>query len=191
LELRNSNLVFLRCFLIISVLFFAGCQTVKIDSANTTKPAAVVSPVPAATKSELATTNVPTVDVPRLAGKTPEEFERIFGQAIEVKPLKEARADEFRVYRTPMHPKNLAVRFLRRRAINFALILSRKFPTAQAALREVFNIDVKDAPPRFETDQNLSEVWQGTFQGVRFQKIYAKRERPGDGFIFVFAETAP
>lgn len=175
----------LSCCLIISTFpfVFVGCKS--INEANSTQPHSLPSPT---IKSEIAQA-APIVDIPKLANKSTAEFDNIFGKPETAKSIKEPRVGEYRVYKIPNHPKGLAVRFYGGKATSFNLILSKTFPTSKAALKEVFGIDVGDAPPKIDPKEPLSEVWRGEFNGVKFAKTYAKRERENGGFIFVLAEV--
>ncbi|HEX8198358.1 MAG TPA: hypothetical protein VF571_19340 [Pyrinomonadaceae bacterium] len=176
-------------FSIFCLIFFAlvtaSCRTTQ-NSDVTVSPSPQIQPSPAIIKNE---TLQAVVDVPRLAGKSTFEVDEILGKPETVKQIKKP-AGEYRVYKIPNHPKGLAVRFYGDKAIDFNLILSAPLPTSKQSLKEVFGIDVGDAPFKIDSKEPLSEVWRGTFNGVRFAKVYAKRESENGGFIFVLAEVA-
>lgn len=130
------------------------------------------------------------VDLPKLAGKSVAEIDKILGEPKESKQIKDPTAGEYRVYQIPNHPKGLAIRFYGNRATSFNLILSQSLPTSKQTLKDAFGIEVGNLQPRIDPKEPLSEVWRGEFSGVKFAKIYAKRERENGGFIFVLAEIA-
>lgn len=167
------------------LLFAAGCQKVEVSEAVKPQP----SPTPVV-KNEVTQVSTVVVDVPTLAGKSTVEVDKILGKPEVSQQVKDPLAGEYRVYKIPNHPKGLAVRFYGDKATSFNLILSKTVPTSRQALKEIFGIDVGSAPPKIDKKEPLSEVWQGTFNGVRFSKVYAKRERENGGFIFVLAEAA-
>ena len=84
----------------------------------------------------------------------------------------------------------MAVRFYGGRAKSFNLILDRPFETSKEALKQIFGIDVGNVAPVKDPKETLSEKYQGTFGGVKFTKVSAKRGENGKGFIFVLAEVA-
>jgi hypothetical protein len=172
--------------LIFIALAAANCRTTP-NSDVTVSPSPQIQPSPAAIKNE---TWQAVVDVPRLAGKSTFEVDKILGRPEIVKLIKKPAAGEYRVYQIPNHAKGLAVRFYGDKAIDFNLILSEPLPTSKQTLKDIFGIDVGNAPFKIDSKEPLSEVWRGTFNGVRFAKIYAKRERENGGFIFVLAEVA-
>jgi hypothetical protein len=171
--------------LIFFALAAASCRTTQNNDVIVS-PSPQIQPSPAIIKNE---TQQVVVDVPRLAGKSTFEVDEILGKPETVKQIKKP-AGEYRVYKIPNHTKGLAVRFYGDKAIDFNLILSEPLPTSKQSLKEIFGIDVGDAPFKIDSKEPLSEVWRGTFNGVRFEKVYAKRERENGGFIFVLAEVA-
>lgn len=173
------------CFISAFLLFIVGCQSAEVVQTNKPQPSPTVE-----SKTARVPENTAIVDVPKLAGKSMAEVDKILGKPQRTKQIKDPLAGEYREYKIPNHPKGLAIRFYGDRATSFNLILSQTFPTSKTALREAFGVDVGDAPPKIDPKEPLSEVWQGTFNGVRFSKIYAKRERENGGFIFVLAEVA-
>jgi hypothetical protein len=176
-------------FSIFCLIFFAlvaaSCRTTP-NNEVTVSPSPQIQPSPTAIENE---TLQAVVDVPLLAGKSTFEVDRIMGKPETVKQIKKP-AGEYRVYKIPNHPKGLAVRFYGDKATDFNLILSEPLPTSKQSLKEIFGIDVGDAPLKIDSKEPLSEVWRGTFNGVRFEKVYAKRESENGGFIFVLAEVA-
>lgn len=178
---------FLNFCLIFSVFAAASCQTIRNDNAAIS-PSPSVQPSPVVKSENLPAREV--VNVPQLAYKSTSEVDKILGEPEIVKLIKAPAKGEYRVYRIPNHPKGLAIRFYGDKAIDFNLILSAPLPTSKQALKEIFGIDVGDAPFKIDPKEPLSEVWRGTFNGVRFEKVYAKRERENGGFIFVLAQVA-
>lgn len=176
-------------FSIFCLIFFAlvaaGCRTTQ-NSDVTVSPTPQIPPSPASVKNKAPQA---VVDVPQLAGKSTFEVDKIMGKPETVKQIKKP-SGEYRVYKIPNHPKGLAVRFYGDKAVDFNLILSQPLPSSKQTLQEIFGIDVGDAPFNIDLKEPLSEVWRGTFNGVRFEKVYAKRERENGGFIFVLAEAA-
>ena len=164
----------------------SGCQ-----SATETKPEnANVSAVPVQPSK---TPNVPPkseqtipIDVPKLADKPVAELDKFFGapQASE-----SSGGGEYRLYRIAGQTKGLAVRFYGGRAKSFNLILDKPVSTSKAALKQIFNIDVGNSAPVRDAKEPLSEKYQGTFGGVKFKKLSAKKQENGEGFIFVLAEV--
>jgi hypothetical protein len=126
------------------------------------------------------------VDVPGLAGKTAAEIDKLLGPPEEVKPIE--NNGEYRLYKLAGQPKGLAVRFYGGRAKSFNLILTAPEPTSKEALRKFFAIDVGNLSPLKNPKEPLSEKYQGTFGGVKFSTVSAKKQENGKGFIFVLAE---
>jgi hypothetical protein len=178
---------FLNFCLIFSVFAAGSCQAIRNDNL-TISPSPSAQPTSSVESENLRAREV--VNVPQLANKSTSEVDRILGRPEIIKLIKEPAAGEYRVYRIPNHPKGLAVRFYGNKAIDFNLILSAPLPTSKQTLKEIFGIDVGDAPFKIDSKEPLSEVWRGTFNGVRFAKVYAKRERENGGFIFVLAQVA-
>jgi hypothetical protein len=183
--MKTASFTFFGFFYL--VLFLSGCQTapkVETNSANTIVVSA--SPTP---KTETLET-FPIVDVPKLANKSIAEIEGILGKPIEAKPIKDPNPGEYRVYKIANHEKGLAVRFYRGQAKNFNLILSKPFSTSKEALLKGFGIEVGNPLPKIDPNEPLSEKWFGTFNGVKFAVVYAKKQRPETNeFIFVLAEV--
>jgi hypothetical protein len=178
---------FLNFCLIFPVFAAASCQAMRNDNLAISQS----SPVqPSSTVKSESPPAREIVNVPQLANKSTTEVDKILGKPETVKLIKDPETGEYRVYRIPNHPKGLAVRFYGDKATDFNLILSAPMPTSKQTLKEIFGIDVGDVPFQIDSKQPLSEVWRGTFNGVRFEKVYAKRERENAGFIFVLAEVA-
>ena len=126
-------------------------------------------------------------DVAKLANKSPDEFDKIFGKAAETKPI--ANGGEYRLYKTANYPKGLAVRFFGGKAKSFNLILEEPVTTSKAAIKQNFGIDVGNVAPIKDAQEPLSEIFKGTFGNVKFVKVSAKRKENANGFIFVLAEV--
>jgi hypothetical protein len=125
-----------------------------------------------------------TVDLAKLIGKKPVEIESILG-----KPLENKEKGAFQLYKLADEPKGLAVRFLGGRAVNFNLISSKSFATSQEAILKSFGIDVGKIPPIRNANEPLTERFQGMFNGIKFDKISAKKDEKTNQFIFVLAEV--
>jgi len=169
------------------ILISFACQTApetKTENpVNSNNPAALPKPERSAEKS------APTaIDVPKLADKSSAELDRMFDKIREGKTVDPV--GEFRLYKIAGQPKGLAVRFYGGKAKNFNLILDKSFPTSKEALKQIFNIDVDAAAAVKGDDEPLTEQFRGSFGGVKFRKVSAKREGNGKGFIFVLAEVA-
>ena len=133
---------------------------------------------------------VSRIDVPRLAGKSAEELDKIIGKPEKITPAT-ARKEipgEYRLYKIEGNPKGLSVRFYKDKAVRFNLILEKPFASAKDALLETFTIDVKNIPPTVDKAEPLSQKWQGEFGGVRFATVYAKKDTPNGQFVMVHAE---
>jgi hypothetical protein len=128
------------------------------------------------------------VDVPKLTDKPAAEFNKYFGAPQESRAVE--NGGEYRLYKINGQSKGLAVRFYGGKAKSFNLILDKAFPSSKEALKQVFNIDVGSAEPLKDPKEPLSERYQGTFGGVKFKKVSAKKQENGRGFIFVLAEVA-
>ncbi len=129
-----------------------------------------------------------TIDVPKLANKSIAELDKAFGKPDESKSVE--NGGEYRLYKIASQPKGLAVRFFGGKAKSFNLILDKPIPTSKEALKQSFGIDVGNSAIIKDPKETLSEKYQGTFGGVKFTKVSAKRQDNGNGFIFVLAEVA-
>ncbi len=180
--------IFSLSFAAFLLLMAFGCQTAQEtkpeNSNHSNNSIAPVKTENAAVKS--AQSN--TIDVPKLADKSIAELDTAFGKPDESKPIE--NKGEYRLYKIAGQTRGLAVRFYGGRAKSFNLILDRPFPTSKEALRQIFGIDVGNSAPLKDAKEPLSEKYQGTFGGVKFTKISAKKQDSGKGFIFVLAEVA-
>lgn len=164
-----------------------GCQNAaenKPENSNVSAISVQPSKTLTPTKSEQTT----PIDVPKFADKSAAELDKIFGAPEESKPIE--KGGEYRLYKIKGQSKGLAVRFYGGRAKSFNLILDTPLPTSKAALKEIFGIDVGNSAPIKDAKEPLSEKYQGTFGGVKFTKVSAKKQANGKGFIFVLAEVA-
>ncbi len=128
------------------------------------------------------------IDVPKLADKSIAELDNALGKPDESKTVE--KGVEYRLYQIANQPKGLAIRFYGGRAKSFNLILDKPLPTSKEALKQTFGIDVGNSVPIKDPNETLSEKYRGTFGGVKFTKVSAKRRENGKGFIFVLAEVA-
>lgn len=168
-------------------LIFSACQKLpeiaeNKNAAEMPKTVEIIQPK----RSELLQ-KLP-IDAAKLANKTTEEIDEIFGRAIEIKEISQPKKGEYRVYKVADEPKGLAIRFYDGRAKNFNLILSAPVSTSKEALKKNFAIDVGNQPPTKDENEPLSEKWSGNFGGVKFLKVSARRETANKGFVFVLAE---
>lgn len=174
-------------------LIFSACQKNqetpenKIAAAAET-PQAIENNQPKPAASTINSLQKTPVDVAKLANKTAEEIDNVFGRAEEIKEIAQPKKGEYRVYKIADEPKGLAIRFYENRAKSFNLILSAPVSTAKEALKKTFAIDVGNQLPAKDKNEALSEKWSGNFGGIKFSKVSAKRESGNKGFVFVLAE---
>lgn len=131
------------------------------------------------------------VDVPQMANKSPADFDKIFGEPVQITEIKDNPAlmpGEFRLYTISGHPKGLSVRFFKGRAKRFNLILGETAKSSKDVLSKIFKINVGEISPD-KTSEPLSEKWKGKFNGINFVTVYAKREMVTDDFTMVHAEV--
>jgi len=171
-------------FTIFLLLAVTGCQsTTETKTENTNN--SVLRPTPPPVAEKTVQTNV--IDVPKLADKSIAEIDKVFGPPDGAKSIE--NGGQYRLYKIANQPKGLAVRFYGGKAKNFNIILDKPVSTSKEALK-VFSIDVGNAAPVKDPKEPLSEKYQGTYGGVRFTKVSAKRQESGQGFIFILAEVA-
>ncbi|HEY8561760.1 MAG TPA: hypothetical protein VIL74_15395 [Pyrinomonadaceae bacterium] len=169
-------------------LIASGCRTApETKTENASAPPASVQP--AGTPPRVSPISVQTIpiDVPRLAGKSIDELDEVFGAPEEASSIESG--GEFRLYRIGGQSKGLAVRFYGKRAKSFNLILDEPVSTSQSALKQIFNIDVGESAPLKDAREPLTDVYRGVFGGVKFKKVSAKKQENGKGYIFVLAEV--
>jgi hypothetical protein len=175
-----------RILLSLMLLSAFGCG--KIEEVNSIAPQTPevqnkVEPKPIEKPSnDLAT----IVDIPKIAGRSAKELDAILGKPKEVKKI--ANNSEYRLYNVASEPKGLAVRFLDGRAANFNMFLSKPFPSSQEALLKGFGINVASIPATKNVNEPLTEKYQGKFGEVKFEKVSAKKDEKGTGFVFILAE---
>ena len=173
------------CLAFLLFLFSMSCQTAQETSSENSKNVAVQ---PTQAKSDsLKSETISAIEVPKLANKSVGELDKIFGKPKESKPIE--NGGEYRLYKIANQPKGLAVRFYGGRAKSFNLILEKPLPTSKDALKQTFGIDVGNAAPTKDKNEPLTEIWKGTFGGVKFSKVSAKKQDGGNGFIFVLADV--
>jgi hypothetical protein len=173
-----------------SSLVFAAfaCQSAgEPNTSNGNAPANSVQPTKTPVLSLKPEQTIP-IDIARLAGKSIDEFDRFFEKIAEGKTVEPV--GEFRLYKIAGQSKGLSVRFYGNRAKSFNLISDNIFETSKEALMKLFNIDVGSLTPVKKNREPLTESYQGTFGGVKFKKISAKKQADGKGFIFVLAEVS-
>jgi len=167
-----------------SLLIICGCQKIPETSVPEVK-------VPTQTPVILDSSPNLTakIEVPKLANKSADEIDKIFGAPAEAKDIE--NGGKFRLYKSPEYPKGLAIRFYGGRAKSFNLLLEKPAANSKEAILKNLGIDVGNAVPTKDAKEPLTEIFQGTFGGVKFTKISVKKQENGGGFIFVFAEIAP
>ena len=129
------------------------------------------------------------VDVPKLADKSANIFDEMFGEPLKITPVKEnprLMPGEFREYKVKGHPKNLSVRFYKDKAKRFNLLLGKDEKSSGKALKKIFKIDV-GGMRRIKSDA-LSETWSGKSGGINYKTAYAKRNKSGGDFVMLHAE---
>lgn len=180
-------------FIKFGLLIFALSMVFGCQSAEEPKNSDLQNLVPAPSQTSTPKSeSVRQIDVPRLAGKSAEELDKVLGKPEKITPAT-ARKEvpgEYRLYKIEGNPKGLSVRFYRNKAVRFNLILEKPFASAKDALLETFNIDVKSISPTVDKTEPLSQKWQGEFGGVRFATVYAKKDTPNGQFVMVHAEIA-
>ncbi len=174
-----------KVLILLLLLFIFACQ--KVEEEKPLPVSAIETKTEPPQIAKIPSVSQVIVDVPKIANKSPKELDAIFGKPKETK--KTAAAGEYRLYNLPNETKGLAVRFLDGRALSFNLILSKPFATSQEALLEGFGINVGNVSPIKNAGEPLSERFQGKFNDVKFEKVSAKRQETGKGFIFVLAEV--
>lgn len=180
----SKSFLFASPLLIAAALFFSACGNSANDSAATIAK----SPTNVPTIVEPAPVKLPsTIDIPKLADKQIADFDAAFGKPQESKSIE--NDGEYRLYRVNGQSRGMAVRFFGGRAKEFNLILDRPLATSSEALRQVFAIDVGKTPPARNPKEPLTETYKGTFGGVKFAKVAAKKQQDGKGFILVLASV--
>lgn len=172
-----------------SLVFAAfGCRSAVEINANNANAAAHRAQPSKTPNTPLKSAQTIPIDVARLAGKSIDEFDRLFEKIAEGKTVEPV--GEFRLYKINGQSKGLSVRFYGNRAKSFNLISDDIFETSREALMKLFDIDAGRLTPVKKNSEPLTESYRGTFGGVKFKKVSAKRAGKGKGFIFVLAEVA-
>lgn len=180
---------FIKLFTAIILFLSAfGCQkSLEVSSQNTQNKNISIQPTqPKQNLSE--NQNLSLIEIPTLTNRLPEEIDKVLGKPAEIKKITEPISGEYRLYKTANFPKGLAVRFYGGKAKSFNLILEKPFLSSKEALLKSFGIDVGTAAPTIEKNEPLSDIWRGNFSNVKFKKVSAKRQKSGEGFVFVLAE---
>lgn len=175
--------------LAIALVFAAfGCRSAADTSANNLSAPANSSPPSKTPNAPLKSEQTTPIDVAKLAGKPVAELDKSFGAPQESRTIE--NGGEFRLYKIAGQSKGLAVRFYGGKAKSFNLLLDDPVATSRAALKQIFSIDVGDSVLLKDAKEPLTESYKGTFGGVKFKKVSAKKQESGRGFIFVLAEVA-
>jgi hypothetical protein len=188
---QNSLKIFvnLRFVLFIFTFILYGCSNLQSTGQNETQVSPSPKPSISATQNETARIK-PVIDVPNLANKPAEDFEKIFGKSVKITTIKnvpEHMPGEYRLYKVVNHPDGLSVRFYKNRALRFNLFLSEQTESPKDALLKTFGIDVKDAA---STKTQFVEKWAGEFNSIKFKTAYAmKKDINSSKYAMVHAEV--
>ena len=166
-------------------LFTVGCG--KTDTAQVETNAGTPETQNPDKKTKAKHINRLPVNVVKLVNKNSTELEDILGKPLEVKKTEDG--GEYHLYEIENEPKGLAIRLYDDKARSFNVLLERKIKTSREALRSVFGLDVGSKTSIKDPKEPLSENYQGTFSGIKFSKISAKKDAQGKGFIFVLVEA--
>ena len=169
--------------IIFAVIFIVGCQ----KTAEVKVPE--VDPAQTPTIEKQISVDPVKIEVPKLANQSIAQIDKILGAPAQTNNVENGGV--YRLYKTSEHQKGLAIRFYNGKAKSFNLILDKPFADSKSAIRENLGVDVGNAAPVKDKIEPLTESFQGTFGGVKFTKVAARREANGRGFVFVLAETAP
>ncbi len=170
--------------LVINSWLLFGCQKAE-EATIETKSA---TPAKTIEKAKVETPKVALpIDISKLVNKSADELDKTFGKPEEVKPTDDG--GDYRLYQIANQPKGLAVRFYGGKAKSFNVILTKSFSSSREAIKQVFGIEIGTISPIKDPKEPLSEKYRGTFNGVKFSKISAKKDEKGTGFIFVLAEA--
>lgn len=170
--------------ILLSLIVF-GCQKAEEVKVEFSSPSPTKT-IPANSATETPKATLP-IEITKLIDKSADELDKIFGKPQEIKQNDDGA--EYRLYKIEGEPKGLAVRLYEGKAKNFNLILTKPFSSSKDALKQIFGIDVGNATIIKDPKEPLTEVFRGTFNGVKFSKLSAKKDGKGDGFVFVLAET--
>jgi len=181
MELKMKIIIFL---MFIGAVFLFGCQ--KAEEAKTETNSATPAKTIERPKVETPKVALP-FDISKSVNKSSDELDQIFGKPEEIKPTDDG--GDYRLYPIANQPKGLAIRLYGGKAKSFNLILNKSFSSSKEAIKQVFGIDVGNSPIIKNPKEPLTEQYRGTFSGVKFSKISAKKDEKGTGFIFVLAEV--
>lgn len=173
LRLSPANKKNLTIILIVTGVFVLACSK-DPNAFNTSRPPAPATPTPEPFK--------PWVDIPALANKSPEEFDKAFGKAATVTPITktpEEMPGEFRHYKVTGLEETLQVRFYKGKAVSFNVTLTKaeQKKTAEELVKYAgFNTEGK----RAERPSAYVAKWSGEFGGVQFVEITAVKSNVDD-----------
>jgi hypothetical protein len=175
-------------------MFFFGIILLSFVSCRTAEPMTSVASATPEIKTQVEPKSLEKqsndlatiVDIPKIAGKSAKELDIVLGKPKEAKKI--SGNSEYRLYNVANEPKGLAVRFLDGRAASFNMFLSKPFRSSQEALLKGFGINVAAIPATKNINEPLTEKYQGKFGEVKFEKVSAKKDEKGTGFVFVLAE---
>jgi len=187
MEILKTKITVATFAVLFAVLFSFGCGA----QPETAPEKTTVTPPKEEIKRVEEKPSVTEVDVPKLANKSAEHFDEIFGDPVKISPVRnnpKLIPGEYREYKVEGHRKGLSVRFHRDKAKRFNLLLGKPEKTSTNALATIFKIDVKKLS-RVQSDP-LSETWKGKFGTVTFETAYAKRSKSSGEFIMLHAEVA-
>jgi hypothetical protein len=126
--------------------------------------------------TESASTEVPLLDVPSLAGESHLVLDAALGSPISIVPIENLpnqMPGEFRDYRIHGVPEPVTVRFHRDQAVFFTVYLPEPESSAEAALLRV-GLDVRGTAP--DTRAPMAQWWRtATVNGKHFRKAGALR----------------
>lgn len=135
------------------------------------KAANIAPPAPAKTPEPYK----PAVNIPELAGKSPEDFEKALGKATQVTPITntpEEMPGEFRHYQLEGVTETLQVRFYKGRSVAFNLTVQKEKQTrTPEELAKMAGFDMTGN--RGERASAYAQKWSGEFGGARFKEIIA------------------
>ncbi len=146
---------------------------------------------PVSATATAQTAPAPIIDIPKLAGKSPDAIDAALGKPSTVTPITSSAAQmpgEFRAYKVGENREVLTIRFFRGRAVHFTFDLPQVTETPNEALRLV-GIDVDDTQPTIKAP--MAVRWSGSFGGIEFKDVAALKNIGSSGFSIVQAEVSP
>lgn len=170
--------------LVLISLFLFSCEKTEENKTESNTPKLIVESTK--NKVEKIKNNLP-IDVSKLVNKNSSQLDKTLGNPLEVKATEDG--GEYRLYSIENEPKGLAVRLYKNQAKSFNLLLTNPIASSKETLKRAFGIDVGKQSPIKDPKEPLSERFEGTFNGVKFSKLSAKKDDKGKGFIFVLAEV--